>query len=223
MKKKLHYRPSKPKRNNQMPNKYFFSILALSAVAVIGTFTPLRQSSAHVLETDGSMGAVLHIDPNDAPVAQQPAYFFLDFASKTGTFDLANCTCTATLTTADGMAVAQPVVQAEQGQSSEGTFQYQFQNAAEYILTVNGVPVSGNAFQKFTLIYTFQVAPSSGSAASGSTNAFKSFFSSEHGLHYVLFGAGFIVIFFLFLNEYKKNKKSHPLINSTEKEPDEIK
>jgi hypothetical protein len=185
------------------------AIFAFGVLALIGTLAPLRNSSAHVLQTDGSMGAVLHIDPNDAPIAAQPAYFFLDFASKGGTFTLANCTCNAVLSTTDGTVLARPTINPIASQTSEGTFQYQFSSSNEYLLTVSGAPVSGNAFQTFTLKYTFQVAAAQASGG-GRTNGFKAFLQSEHGLHYLLFGAGFIVIFFLFLNELKKNKNNSP-------------
>ncbi len=188
-----------------MNNKY---VLLTVVVVIIGMnmLLPAHFSFAHVLQADGSIGAVLHIDPNDDPIAQQPAYFFLDIANKNGVFSLTDCTCTALITNTAGDTIAKPTILPENGQTAEGTFEYVFQNSAAYVLTVKGTPKNAGVFQNFTLRYTFQVEQAHDSSVVKNTG-FQGFIHSEHGLHYILFGAGFIVIFFLFLNEYRKNKK----------------
>jgi hypothetical protein len=188
--------------------RIFTSTVLFALIVAISATFPFHSTSAHVLQTDGSMGAVLHIDPNDAPVAQQPATFFIDIANKNGAFNLNDCTCTAVLTAAsNGSTIAQPTILPETGQPSEGTFEYLFKDSAVYTLTVQGTPKANGAFQNFTLRYNFQVEPAQ-NAAGAQRTGFAGFIHSEHGLHYILFGAGFIVILFLFFNEYKRKPES---------------
>ena len=52
---------------------------------------------AHILKTDGSIGAVLHIDPDDDPIARQSSYFFFEFKDKQNIFKLENCDCKITI------------------------------------------------------------------------------------------------------------------------------
>src|SRR5258708_4729715 len=48
---------------------------------------------AHILKTDSTIGAVVHIDPDDDPIISEPAYFYFEFKDTQNKFDLKNCNC----------------------------------------------------------------------------------------------------------------------------------
>src|SRR5690242_16418271 len=70
--------------------KKLFIILAFFFVLVTN---PVRVF-AHFLATDGNIGAVLHVDPNDAPVAGSQTSFFFAFKDKQNKLKPTNCECT---------------------------------------------------------------------------------------------------------------------------------
>src|SRR5437667_6752587 len=49
---------------------------------------------AHFLAFDHTIGAVLHIDPNDDPIAGEQTSFFFEFKDKENKFTPQNCDCT---------------------------------------------------------------------------------------------------------------------------------
>lgn len=65
--------------------------LILSFFLIFAVFLILPTiASAHVLKTDGSIGAVVHIDPDDDPIIGKSANFFLEFKDTKNKFQLAN-------------------------------------------------------------------------------------------------------------------------------------
>lgn len=111
-------------------------------------------ASAHQLETDGDIGAVLHIDPSDDPVATQSSGFYFDFQDKTSKFQLSNCTCTVVVHEGDQELTSQQLSQAS---LTTASFSYAFPAKGVYQVHVIGVPRTTNAFQPFSLVYTIRV------------------------------------------------------------------
>src|SRR3989344_6963815 len=77
----------------------------LTFLIVLLTFSFLLLTSAtnafaHVLETDGNIGAILHVNPNDDPAALEPASFFFEFKDKSGQFNPSRCDCRVSITEA---------------------------------------------------------------------------------------------------------------------------
>lgn len=50
-------------------------------------------ASAHVLKEDNGISALLHIEPDDNPVAGQPTVLKLDFGDRNDAFNLVHCRC----------------------------------------------------------------------------------------------------------------------------------
>src|SRR5438045_57931 len=67
--------------------------------------------SAHVLKTDGNIGAVLHIDPDDDPIAGSQASFFFEFKDIQGKFQSQNCDCTFSIAEDGKEIFSQPLFQ----------------------------------------------------------------------------------------------------------------
>src|SRR5579885_451375 len=68
-------------------------LIAFLLLPLILNSIPIAPVYAHVLKSDGSIGAVMHIDPNDDPVANSPATFFFEIKDKTNKFTPQNCDC----------------------------------------------------------------------------------------------------------------------------------
>lgn len=111
-------------------------------------------ASAHVLQVDGSMGAVLHINPDDNPTAKIPINFELSFQDSAEAFDLAHCDCDISFI-AHGSVVKTMPLAASGATFSSDTFT--FPKADVYVFHVTGKPKTGTHFKPFALDYTVRV------------------------------------------------------------------
>lgn len=110
---------------------------------------------AHQLVTDGSIGVVLHVDPDDDPIANQNATFHFDFQDRENKFQLDHCQCTVVVMQ-DGKELASaPLTPAT---LSIASYSYTFLAKGVYAIEVIGVPQPGDAFQPFTVRYSQRVA-----------------------------------------------------------------
>lgn len=177
------------------------SIAASVLVALFGFATP---ASAHVLKTDGSIGIVIHIDPEDDPIAGSPATFFFELKDKDNKFDPANCTCTVAILKGGAILISEPLFSASGANNiNSPTFQYTFPERAVYTLSITGAPKTPGGFQNFNITYDIRVSrQANGTAAPAPTT------TQSHTAHYVLFGAAFIAIAIVFIHDKFKSKKS---------------
>jgi|GEM_PF-785460 len=171
--------------------KLFLSLgLGLAALLALA---PL--ASAHVLETDGSIGAIMHVDPDDDPIAGQPAKFYFEFKDKDNKFSFQNCDCSATITRNTQQVFSAPL-------PPDG-FSYTFPERDVYVLDITGQPKQAGQFQSFRLEYTLRISRTAPANSQGS----GSLPWGEHTLHYILFGAGFLVIGALYLKDKYKARR----------------
>ena len=127
--------------------RYFFALLIF--------FTLAGPVAAHVLKTDSTIGAVIHIDPEDNPIVGQPATFYLTFRDTTERFTMSECDCQANILQAGRSIQMLPV---ELGDSSqEGTIAYTFPARGVYRVEIIGRPNTPNAFDPFTLKYDLRI------------------------------------------------------------------
>ena len=127
----------------------FFSIL-ISIVCCLG-FAPV---SAHELKTDGSIAAVLHTNPNDAPTSKTSTQYLLWFTDSTGKFGLNACNCTATFKE-NGKTIATQNLKPVSNLSSANNIV--FPTADIYTVSVAGTPLQPGSFQSFALTYMLRV------------------------------------------------------------------
>jgi hypothetical protein len=114
-------------------------------------FTLVPMAFAHVLKTDGTIGAVLHIDPEDDPIAGQDASIFFEFKDTKNQFKVENCNFNVVITE-DGQELSR-----QQLADSSSHIIYSFPHKGIYTVTVSGVPNNGS-FQQFSLSYDVRVA-----------------------------------------------------------------
>ena len=131
--------------------KRLSSLLTLAVLAWLAVPVTV---SAHVLRTDGDIGAVLHINPDDNPTAGDPTDYVISFADDTGKFSLSQCLCSVAVMQA-GRTITRRSLAHSQGAVSEN--RYTFVRPAVYTLRVTGMPRTPGAFQPFTLDYEVRV------------------------------------------------------------------
>jgi len=152
---------------------------------------------AHVLKTDGSIGAVLHIDPDDDPIAGSQSSFFFEFKDVHHTFSPENCNCTFAILEQGKTIFSQPLFQNNTSPSlTNASIFYTFPKRDVYVVRVMGEPLTPNGFQPFVLNYDVRVARSA--VASTTPTAPGENWFSVHIIHLIgIIGASIFMVFFI--------------------------
>lgn len=169
--------------------KKFLFLLILA-----GSLLP-QAAAAHFLSTDGNIGAVLHIDPDDDPIINQNATFFFDITDKQGKFQFANCQCTVTVSESGQQLTSQPI--------SSPNFSFIFPKKDVYRVSLIGAPNIAQSFQPFTIVWNLRVDRDQTSTTS--SNSFLLFLGS-HVIHLVLILAGSVIVIYQ-VNQQKKEER----------------
>jgi hypothetical protein len=182
-------------------NLIFSSALLLGLPAI---------ASAHILATDGSMGAILHIDPEDYPVVNQPQDLIFYFSDSSGNFRTQNCTCSLTISEGGSQIFHSALPSTT---STSAKLPYTFKKADVYGLAVSGQPKNGS-FQPFNLTYNIRVdthVPGESSGNYAPSNLPAATYQKKVGTYFgVLIAAALILIAlsgYLFYGSYNKSKK----------------
>jgi hypothetical protein len=163
---------------------------------------PPRSAEAHVLQTDHSIGAVLHISPDDDPKAGEQSGFFFEFKDKENKFKPENCNCTFTILSQGKELFSQPLFQDNSDPNlSNASLFYTFSNPDIYQIRVTGKPSTPGAFNEFTLIYDVRVEVKDGK---NYQNSSKPNWFTEHLPHIFGVGIGIIVLAGVIIKQKKK-------------------
>ena len=159
-------------------------------------------ASAHVLQTDGTIGTVLHIDPNDDPIAQQQASLFFEFKDTTNNFTAKNCDCNVAIVEAGKTIYAQPLSIT----SDTASLFYTFPNPDVYQVVITGTPLTKNAFQTFKLTYNVRAEQPTESATNNQSPNFLTRY-----LGYFIGGAIIVLLLIIMsIRNYKDHKSIFP-------------
>ncbi len=152
---------------------------------------------AHILKANGSVGAVLHVSPDDDPIAGQQSDFFLQFKDKKNAFIPGNCDCTVSIKQAGKEIFSQPLFEGNDNPTLDNaSFSFAFPQRDIYLLIISGQPKGVGTFEPFTLTYDIRVAREAGSVETKTnTNGFIDW-TSKHMPH--LIGSFFIALFVIF-------------------------
>lgn len=114
---------------------------------------------AHTLKTDGSIGAVLHVTPEDDPIVGEATNFFFDIKDKSNKFTPESCDCIASILQ-DGKEIStQSLFQNNPNPSLEdASFSYRFPQRNVYMIRIVGKPKTQGTFEPFTLEWDQRVA-----------------------------------------------------------------
>lgn len=135
--------------------KKIYFCLAFVFIAI--TVSPAAQ--AHVLKFDNGIGAVLHMDPQDDPVAGELTRFYFEFSDKTGTFDAQTCDCSVEVSR-NNVTLEKLAVRTDSREALAAQFTFPLRGA--YQITVSGSPKNSGAFPSFTLSYVVRVNKGAG-------------------------------------------------------------
>lgn len=167
----------------------------------LAVFLAFPQSSlAHVLKIDESIGAVMHIQPEDDPVAGEESSFYFEFKDKKNTFDPKLCECTFSVTSNGQELYSQPLFQNNSQPSlTNASVYYTFPKRGVYVIKITGKPLSAGAFDDFTLSFNQRVERNSDTVTEKKSNWFL-----DHLPH---FSVGIIGFSLVSLVLYKKHTK----------------
>ena len=132
------------------------SIVISTFVGLLMAFAPMT-ASAHIVKTDGTIGALLHIYPDDDPIAGQPAIMNFAFTGRTSHLKLAQCDCVLIVNEAGREILRQTVAPGAKNGNSAITIKYAFPKRDVYTVTLQGRPTGGATFQSFKLDYDIRV------------------------------------------------------------------
>lgn len=126
-----------------MTHKLLLSLLTLS-------FSPVL---AHELARDGNVGALMHTDPDDAPLVAKPTAVFFELNQRGGNaIPLAQCACTLNVYAGSVRAGVRPVTR---GVLRQGKGQLlssvTLPVVGSYTMVLQGKPKSGTLFPPFEL------------------------------------------------------------------------
>ena len=128
-------------------------ILILSSIFLCAALV-INPASAHELESDTTIGAVLHIQPNDSPVVGEETTYRLAFTDTANKLDLNACDCSVEIKF-EGNTIETRALTASS--KLESTDTYIFKEAGLYTLIATGKPKALDTFGEFTLTYPIRV------------------------------------------------------------------
>lgn len=146
----------------------------LCLVGILAVLATVNGGSAwaHELEQDNGISAVLHIAPDDNPVAGRDTPLDLAFTSQQPGFDLRYCACIVNIqTSADRLFTASVV--SINNLPTEGQAVVKFPRAGVYNIAVQGF-TSDKLHDRFRLNYRTRVIPAAGAAADAAARTARS-------------------------------------------------
>lgn len=111
--------------------KYLFFMVFMSFLLV----APLAK--AHFLVENNNVGVLIHIDPNDEPVAGQKSTLHLFFQTKKGASKILDCSCTLEILNS-GVSLAKLPILTSDKDSQEFVTPFNFPSKAVYTLHIFG-------------------------------------------------------------------------------------
>lgn len=197
--RKLRSSKSSDSRFTDEPKRFKIAFQIIFVCLLIELLFP-SVVSAHILQSDGSIGAVLHIDPEDDPIAGAQSSFFFEFKDKQNAFQPKNCDCTFEIDEKGKNIYTQPLFQSNPNPSlSNASIFYTFPQRDVYQVKVIGKPVIPHAFQSFTLVYDIRVERTtlpSRNTTSGGLNWFS--------VRIIPLGVIVLSVFFIMAKKWKK-------------------
>jgi hypothetical protein len=183
--------------------KFRITIFYCISFIVMCLFLWVSSVSAHVVKVDGSIGITVHIDPDDAPIANKENTIFVTIKDADKKFDEKNpigCDCKLEIVRNGKIVSTLPITTG----SAYNSLRHTFPSNGTYQIRVTGSPNGkGGQFQPFDAVFEYYVK-SSGSAVVDSdligvdkVNPLLLYYP-----YLLVLGGG--IILFMFLNPFKK-------------------
>jgi hypothetical protein len=184
----------------------------LKTLVLFFTFTFLFSAlisnvNAHILKTDGSIGIVLHVNPNDEPKASVESNIYIEITDKNKKFDITKCDCKIRILLDDKEILSDTLSQENQNiDLNSPVFKFIFPQIGIYQIRLIGAATNNEDFQKFNINYDIRVAEI------GTADEVKD--PSDKGLkHYIIHYGEILVVIVIFImlvivGQYQKRKQS---------------
>ncbi len=181
---------------------------------VLGGTTGL--ASAHLLEQNNGISAVLHMPPDDNPQAGQITKLYLSFGNSANQFRLQNCTCQVSIKNNGRTLLTTTPQPAQNGAPLNSVASITFPAIGVYDVIVIGSAKNGE-FQAFQLDYLVRVATATASRSTMTQNS---------GGTALMISAGSLLILGIFAyiaiqhgSRYSSLSKPTPSNNKSKKKP----
>ena len=115
-------------------------------------------AAAHVQANDSGVSAIMHILPDDRPVAGEPTLIQFSFGGSSRAFSIMTCDCTLTVSK-DNQIVSKTVLEPVDASSERGQVSVTFPASGAYVLTL-----SGSAETTFNMPFRVRVSAAAGKA-----------------------------------------------------------
>lgn len=137
----------------------WFYVLGIFIVVIAYHFIFPHTVFAHFPITEGNITTILHVDPNDSPIPGQQATLYFDILDETNKFNILNCLCTIRIFEDDKQIFQGRLSKTIGGNPSiwGASIPFIFPHRDVYKISLLGIPISSNLFQKFNLSWYFRV------------------------------------------------------------------
>ncbi len=132
--------------------------LLLIITFVVFVSIPYYPIYAHDFENEEEIGATMHVDPNDKPIANEESRINFEFISTSNDFNLQECNCTVTIYKNGRQLLSEELVPDEDLPDSLGK-SYIFPEEGEYNIQLTGKSLHADSFKEFSFDYPIRVLP----------------------------------------------------------------
>ncbi|GAC1572544.1 MAG: hypothetical protein NVS3B9_2140 [Candidatus Doudnabacteria bacterium] len=160
----------------------------------------------------------MHTDPDDNPVLNQNTKIYFDLKDSSGLFNPNNCDCFLSVQKSNALIVNRKIVLVKQSDGFSAENDFVFTQPGAYKVTLTGQPILNNSFQKFNISYDQSI---SGDRATPTTPSHELTQAGHdmptgpeghtgkeiHTGHFVIFGLGFLVIFYVIWDGKRKERQ----------------
>ena len=183
--------------NNFIMEKIVLFVLIFFAISL---GVPTQEALAHVLKTDGSVGAVIHINPEDDPIAGQESGFYFEFKDTKNAFSPEKCNCVFSIKENGKELNSQSLFQNSTNPSLEDvSVYYTFPQRGVYTVGITGTPITPEDFEPFTLSWDIRVEREAQTSAAQETSS-----SNDQNIKYIVLVGAVVIIVGLVLSKKKK-------------------
>lgn len=119
-------------------------------------FTVAGKANAHFITRNGAVGAILHMDSDDDPVAGQKTGFHFDIKDSTNKFKPSECDCVVNIYEKEQLLYTYKDVDSQDG-LYEINFKYVFPQKDLYKVELIGMPKTQDSFSEFKISYDVRV------------------------------------------------------------------
>lgn len=170
----------------------------IAILIVLGALLFPQRVLAHEFATSGTTGVVLHIEPGDAPKANQSSLLQIDIADAANKFGIDDCECSVNIISGNKSLFTYNITKSSYNSSLiTSSFDYTFPKSGNYEIVVTGRSKT-NSFLPFSI--PFRTKVSSGVSLFQITLMFT--------VLAVFFGIIFIILHFLTPKKHKINVES---------------